>query len=142
MVTVAATRTYLRVVIGLRNNDVGTARANAIMEEGLDNLTDIHELAKDDGIKTLCNSVRKPAGTIPKPGWVAPDQNPNQLVSPQVPRSGHVIPAICEEHLNLAAYGTSIYVSIGRTIEAPSLSRARLREIKLHKATIENHNDP
>ena len=52
MVTANATRTYLRTVIGLGNNDEGTERADAIMSEGLNNLADIHELANDDGIKT------------------------------------------------------------------------------------------
>ena len=41
MVTVAATRTYLRMVIGLGNDPQGLERAIAIMAEGLDNLADI-----------------------------------------------------------------------------------------------------
>ena len=74
MVTVNATRTYLRTVIGLGNNAEGTERADAIMSEGLNDLADIHELANDDGIKTLCSSVRKPAGSQQEPshnldGW-------------------------------------------------------------------------
>ena len=68
MVTAATTRTYLRNVIGLGNDPQGLERANAIMAEGLDNLADIFELSEDDGIKILCASVRKPAGTMPQPG--------------------------------------------------------------------------
>ena len=142
MVTVAATRTYLRTVIGLGNDPQGLERANAIMAEGLDNLADIFELAEDDGIKILCASVRKPAGTIPQPGWVPPNPNPNNVVAPQVPRTGQVIPAICEQRLTLAAYGSSIFESISRTINPASLNRVRLREFKAHRAMVENHNDP
>ena len=112
------------------------------MAEGLNNLADIFELAEDDGIKTLCASVYKPAGTMAHPGWIAPDPNPNNLVVPQVPRIGHVIPAICEQRLTMAAYGASIYKSIGRTIEPACLNRARLREFKAHRTMVENHNNP
>ena len=142
MVTVAATRTYLRTVIGLGNDPQGLERANAIMAEGLDNLADIFELSEDDGIKILCASVRKPAGTVAQPGWVAPNPNPNNLVAPQVPRAGQVIPAICEQRLTLAAYGSSIYESTSRPIDPASLSRNRLREFKAHRTMVENHNNP
>ena len=142
MVTAAATRTYLRTVISLGNDPQGLERANAVMAEGLDNLADISELSEDDGIKILCASVRKPAGTMSQPGWVAPNPNPNNIVAPHVPRVGHVIPAICEQRLNLAAYGSSIYESISRTIDPASLNRMRLREFKAHKTMVENHNDP
>jgi len=142
MVTAAATRTYLRSVIGLGNNNEGLERAEAIMAEGLDNLADIYELAEGDGIKRLCSNVRKLAGTVPQPGWVAPNPNPDQLVLHQVPRTGKVVPAICEQRLKLAAYGAAIYQSIGRGIDPTSLNRARLRAFKEHRTTVENHNDP
>ena len=58
MTTEAATRTFLRDVIGLSNNNDGTRKANAIIAEGLDDLADLHELSEDDGIKTLCANVR------------------------------------------------------------------------------------
>ena len=142
MVTVNATRTYLRTVIGLGNNNEGTKRADTIMSEGLNNLADIHELANDEGIKTLCASARKPAGTIPQPGLVAPDPNLNQLTAPQVPRTGRVIPAICEQRLLISAYGASIYESIGHEITPAGLNQVRLKQFKLYKAMVDNHNDP
>ena len=142
MVTVPATRAYLRITIGLGNDAEGEERANAIIEEGLDDLSEIGELADNEGIKTLCSSVRKPAGTMPQPGWQAPDPNPNQLTAPSVPRIGKVIPVICEQRLALAAYGAAIYRSIGRNVEPAILNRVRLREFKLQKATVDNHNDP
>ena len=88
MVTVAATCTYLRTVIGLGNNPQGLERANTIIAEGLDNLANIFELTEDNGIKILCASVRKPAGTMAQPGWAAPIPNPDNAVAPQVPRIG------------------------------------------------------
>ena len=142
MVTVPATRAYLRITIGLGNDAEGEERANAIIEEGLDDLSEIGELADDEGIKTLCSSVRKPAGTMPLPGWREPDPNPEGLIAPRVPRIGKIIPVICEQRLTLAAYGASIYQSIGRDVEPAILNRARLREFKLHKATVDNHNEP
>ena len=142
MVTTNTTRTHLRIIIGLGNNAEGTARAEAIMDEGLNDLSDIHKLSADNGIKTLCASMRKPAGTIAQPGWIAPNPNLNGLVAPQAPHPGRVIPAICEQRLMMAAYGASIYESNGRIIDPSALSRARLKEFNLHKAMVNNHNDP
>ena len=68
MAAVQATRAYLRVVIGLGANAEGTLRANVIIAEGLDNLEELHELADDDDVKTLCANVRKPAGTMAQQG--------------------------------------------------------------------------
>ena len=65
MVMVPATRAYLRIAIGLGNDTEDEERANAIIEEGPDDLSKIGELADDEGIKTLCSSVQKPAGTMP-----------------------------------------------------------------------------
>ena len=139
---VQATRTYLRVVIGLGNNAEGTLRANAIIAEGLDNLEDLHELADDDGVKMLCANVRKPAGTMAQPGWVPPNPNPNNLQAPQVPRTGQTIPAMCEQRLALAAYAAKIYHHIGRTVNSNTMTRTRLACFKSHKAMIDNHNEP
>ena len=68
--------------------------------------------------------------------------NPNQLTAPRIPRVGKIIPVICEQRLALAAYGAAIYQSIGRDVEPAILNRVRLREFKLHKATVDNHNEP
>ena len=142
MATEAATRTYLKDVIGLGNNDEGTAKANAVIAEGLDDLADLYELSEDDGIKRLCSNVRKPSGTIEDPSWVAPDPNPAGETAPLIPRTGHAIPAICEQRLALAAYGAKLYNSVRRPVTSAILNRSRLREFKNHKNMIDNHNDP
>ena len=59
-------RTYLRDVIGIVDND-GPGAANlrqvAVQNEGLDMIEDFLEF-DDEGIKILCNSIRKPGGLI------------------------------------------------------------------------------
>ena len=78
----ASLRTYLRGQIGLGTDARGLERANAIINEGLNSIDELVDLADDDGIKTLCQNVRKPSGTIPQPNWTAPDPNPQGLQAP------------------------------------------------------------
>ena len=120
----------------------GTAKANAMIEEGLSVIDDIVDLYEDEGIKTLCQNVRKPAGLIPDPNWVAPNPNPGAAVAPMVPRPGQHVPALCEQRLNMASYGATIYQAIGRPIETANLTRQRLREFKKHKEMVKNHKEP
>ena len=142
MATEAATRTFLKDVIGLGNNDEGTQKANAIISEGLDDLADLHELSEDDGIKRLCSNVRKPLGTIPDPNWTEPDPNPDGQTAPMIPKNGQAIPAICEQRLTIAAYGAKIYNLVRRPVTSAILNRSRLREFKSHRTMVENHNEP
>ena len=82
MATVAAIRTYLKDVIGLGDNATGTARANAVIDQGMDDLAKIANF-DEDNIQRLCSSVRKPGGTIPDP-----DNAGRTLPDP-----GHSVPA-------------------------------------------------
>ena len=138
MAETVALRTYLREVIGLGANQDGTDRANAIIDEGLDSIASLVDLDPDNGIKTVCANVRKPSGTIPQPGWIAPVPNPDNQTAPEVAKPGLPIPALCEQRLNLAAYGARIYDQIGRDITAVALSRARLRAFKAHQTMVKN----
>ena len=61
-----AIRTYLKDVISLGNDQLGTDRANAIIGEGLDNFDALVDFNKDD-IKYLCYTVRKPGGLMEVP---------------------------------------------------------------------------
>ena len=139
---IAALRTYLREQIGLGMDNQGLERANAIINEGLNSIEELVDIADDDGIKTLCQNVRKPSGTIPQPNWQEPDPNPRNLQAPMIPRPGISIPSICEQRLQIAAYGAKTYNSIGRSITTASLSRERLREFRKHQDMIENHTEP
>ena len=99
-------------------------------------------MSDEDGVKTICNNVRKPAGTQDQPGWIAPAPNPNNITAPQVPRPGHSVPSLCEQRLKIAAYGAKIYEQIGREVTPIALNRIRLREFKNHQEMIANHSDP
>ena len=85
MADIAALRTYLKDPIGLGLNATGTDRANAVIAEGIDSIDNLIDLYEDDGIKTLCQNVKKPAGTIPNPNWVRPDPNPAGATAPHIP---------------------------------------------------------
>ena len=87
-------RTFLQGTIGLGMTNEGLERADTIMDEGLDAFAVFHELCNDEMVSTLCNNVRKPAGTIPQPGWVAIPRRPR--TAPMIPRPGKSIPVICE----------------------------------------------
>ena len=143
MADLAALRTYLKDIIGLGATTTrGTERANAIIEEGLESISDLVDLSHDDGVKTLCQNVRKPAGSVPQPNWIAPNPNPQNIRAPMIARSGQSIPTICEQRLTIAAYGAKIYRSIGRQITTASLNRERLREFQQHYEMIQNHTEP
>ena len=133
MATAAAMRAYLRDVIGLADS-AGTnpnARRDAVRDEGLDSIQDFVEF-DDDGIRTLCASVRKPGGTI-----VDPTDPTRRIQNP-----GISIPAIAEKRMKWAAYGARMYDLIGRPITADGLSRARLREFEDHFRVVNEHEDP
>ena len=84
MTDIVALRTYLRDPIGLGNDASGTEKANAIITEGISNIEDLYDLKEDEGIKTLCRNVRKPAGNIPDPALVVPVPNNLGLVTPNI----------------------------------------------------------
>ena len=144
MTEITELRAYLKEVIGLGRNAEGTARANAIIGQGIEKISDFADLAEDDdGVNKICNNVRKPSGTVDQPGWVPPPFNPQNLTAPQVPKPGHEIPYLCEHRLKLAAYGAKLYAFVGRdTITADMLTKMRLREFRNHQNVVDNHIDP
>ena len=129
----AAFRTYLRDTIGV--TDVPgrhpTARRVAIQDEGLETIEDLLDF-DDDEIKTLCQSVRKPGGTI---------ADPNDATR-TIPDPGFKIPSVCEKRLKLAASGARLYSKIERDISQDSLNRTRLKLIEKHLKLVEDHSDP
>ena len=133
MSTQAAMRTYLRDIVGVADVEGANpgARRVAIQNEGLAVIDDLLEF-DDDGIKTLCSSVRKPGGLVTDPN------DPNR----QVINPGFNIPAICEKRLKWAAYGAKIYNMIGRPISHDALNRERLKEFEKHFILLEEHEDP
>ena len=96
MVDIAALRSNLRDPIDLGTDSQCIERDNDIIAEGISSVKDLVDLYRDIGIKTLYSNVRKLAGTIPGPRWVALDSNLDARVAPYIPTPGHQIPAICE----------------------------------------------
>ena len=83
-------------------------------------------------LKFSAKNVRKPAGTVADPNWIAPAPNPGALVAPKIATPGQQVPGICEQRLNLAAHGVSVYSLINCDIDTANVTRARLRELKKH----------
>ena len=114
-----AMRTYLRDVIGIGDN-AGTGAENlrrvAVQDEGLETIEDFLEF-DEDGIKILCNSIRKPGGQI------ADAENAGAMI----PNPGFSVSAISERRIKQAAYVARIYNMINRVINHDSMSRVRLR---------------
>ena len=81
-------RTFLREVIGISDSpapDIG-ARREAVREEGLETIINLGDFKEDD-VKILCASVRKPGGTVEDP-----DNDTRQIPNP-----GFSITAIAEK---------------------------------------------
>ena len=136
MAATVSLRAYLRGVIGLGNDAEGLERADAIIAEGINAAEDLADLYDNKGVKILCSNVRKPGGTIPDPTHVGAG------AAPRIPQPGKSIPTICENRLNLAAYGSKLYSSINRDVDTINLNRARLRHFKQHMDMVENHEEP
>ena len=127
MAQIVATRSYLKEIICLEANQAGTDRENAIIAEGLNDPTNLFKLSEDDSVRTLCHNFRKPSGTEPQPGWNIPNPNPLNITAQTVARSVQYIPAIFEQRFNIAAYGANTFTSVGRQVNATSLSRYSFR---------------
>ena len=124
-------RQYLRNVIGLSTDD----QANMIISKGIGTLEDFAQFQLAD-IKTLCSSIIKPRGTIEVPDPA--NANRNRCI----PNLGHNIPDLCETSMVLTDYGAEIYKMDGCPINPNSLLTNRLKQLKHHRTTIKNHNNP
>ena len=129
-------------VIGLNTE----AQAEAVRDEGLVTLGDFSSF-DDEGINTLCASVRKPGGLIPDPNNQATSstrraRNQDQIPQVMIANPGFKIPAICENRIKDAAYTAKYYEMIGREISPESLSTRRIQEFKVLKELQKNHKDP
>ena len=141
MTTTASLRTYLKKVIGFGQHALGTERANTVIAEGLTDFVSFKSFDKGD-IKSLCYTIRKPAGTIPNLIYVAPVGGVVTAMPENIHNPGVSIPAICESHLLLAVYRSKIYSTMGRDGTPQSMSLRRLDSFKQHKETVDNHGDP
>lgn len=127
MADAQALQTYLREEMKFRTN----AKANAVMEEGLDTFASFLDFTKED-IKTLCNSIRKPGGVIAGRGRNADD----------VPNNGLHVPAIAETRLAWATYAARYYHTVARPINAETMSWNYIQYFNSLKEERDNHTAP
>lgn len=120
-------QTYLKDEMKFRTN----AKANAVIEEGLDTFESFLDFTKED-IKTLCNSIRKPGGVIAGRGRNAVD----------VPNNGFHVPAIAETRLAWATYAAQYYHTVARPINARTMSWNYIRYFNSLKEERDNHTAP
>ena len=71
-----------------------------------------------------------------------PHPNPRNITDPRVARLGRDIPVVFEQGLNIAAYSSNVFTSVGIQVTYVSLYRPKLREFNNHKQIFDNHNDP
>lgn len=76
MADLALLQTYLRDPIRIGIDASGTAEANTMITEEPSDIDCIIDLYDNDGIVTLSQNVKKPAGTIPNSNRVLPVPNP------------------------------------------------------------------
>ena len=119
-------QTYLREEMKFRTE----AKADAVMDEGLDTFDSFLDFSKDD-IKTLCNSIRKPGGMIAGVGLAAATVN-----------NGLHVPAIAETRLAWAAYAAQYYSMIDRPINSRTMSWNYIQYFNSLKEERDNHTPP
>lgn len=126
-------------------------------------------LFSDDGVRTLCQSLRKPGGTIQvvQPAGVLPPPPPAPPVQPppargrrgrapnppaavvvpqpavqNVPDPGVYVSARAELNLTIACYIARHYYRTNRLLEADDITMARVERYQRFKQAEEEHKDP
>lgn len=129
-------------------------------------------LFTDEGVKTLCQSLRKPGGTIQvaQPGQALPPPPPAPVVQPpapvigrgrrgrranppaavvvpqqaiqNVPDPGVYVSARAELNLKVACYLAKHYHRTNRLLEADDITMARIERYQRFKQAEEEHKDP
>ena len=121
----AIMKTYLQTVV-----NVTAATARLIIDQGLDDFDELDGFTEDD-MKTLCNTIRRPGGTIPNPRARTSGQPPT------IKDPGNVVSMVAEKRLILTAYAAMHQTRTSRPINALTMTRtfimslAPLREQEL-----------
>ena len=105
-------RTYLRNVV-----NVSAATASLIIDQGMNDFDELDGFSEDD-MKTLCNTIRRPGGSIP---------NPRARIAGQPPvirDPGNVVSMVAEKRLILTAYAAMHQTRTSRPINATTMTRA------------------
>jgi hypothetical protein len=116
-----------------------TARA-VLVDADRENLNiDNLKYFDDDGIQTLCQSLRKPGGTVQ---GQLPAGAAVGTVPPQVPNPGVYVSAMAERNLKVAAYIARHFHRTGRTLAADYLTAARIHQYVQHLKAEEDYKEP
>lgn len=116
----------------LNANTVGIA--NAIIEAGIDTYETFADF-DDDEMKNVCYTLRKPGGMVQRPF------GPNNAMI-NIPNPGVPLTSVCEMRLRLASYAARYYATVGRLIDADSMSWLRIKHFKTMQKIIKNHVEP
>ena len=118
-------KTYLQAVV-----NVSAPTSRLIIDQGLDDFDELDGFSEDD-MKTLCNTIRRPGGSIPNPRARTTGQHPI------IRDPGNVISMVAEKRLILTAYAAMHQTRTSRPINAETMTRtftmslAPLREQEL-----------
>ena len=126
MPVASTTKTWL-VSFGAGN----ALNSEAIIAQGIDDITHLGSIEPDD-IDVICNSARKPGGTI---------LNGARPLE-QVPNPGRPIPALFQKRLKLAVLAARHYEAVGRPIEPSTMSWDRVKHFRHLEEINNNLRDP
>jgi ribosomal protein L15 len=95
----------------------------------------------DDAVKTLCQSLRKPGGTIPGP---LPPDAPAGAAPPMIPNPGVPVSAVAEGNLKVLAYILRHYQRTARTFNPATIDEggATIRRYTQFKKAEKEHKEP
>ena len=110
MAEAAVMRTFLEGVI-----NVSAITTRCITDQGLDDFSVIVDLNEED-MKTLCNNMRRPGGTIINPQADVAGQPPNTH------NPGNLICMVAEKCLILTVYATKHQTGISRPVDVSTMT--------------------
>ena len=106
-----------------------------VTDQGINTLDELENL-DDAGVKSLCQALRKPGGTVPNP-------NAGAAGAPAtVPNPGYNVSIKAEENLKLAAYYLRHQKRVSRDVTIALITPLLVRKFKDLKKAEEEHKDP
>ena len=108
------------------------ALARAVIAEGIANFEDFLDF-DEKGITSLCNSIRKPGGTV-RAGRASN--------APEIPDPGMHVPAVVDTRLKWAIFAAKYYTMIRRPMNNDVMAWSHIKHFNILKEMIDNHNNP
>ena len=129
-------RVFLEDVI-----NVAASTARLITNQGLEDFDELKDFSEED-MRTLCNTIRRPGGSIPNPRAAQADQPPT------IRDPGSVISMVAEKRLVMTAYAAMHQTRTSRPITPATMTRAHimslspLRDLEKSYATLASMEKP